>query len=66
MEQHVGIDVSVELSSVCIVDASGKIVREAKVSSEPDVLAHSSKGLASRLLASGSKRVHCLSGCTPA
>jgi hypothetical protein len=26
MEQHAGIDVSLKLSSVCIVDASGKIV----------------------------------------
>jgi hypothetical protein len=31
MEQHAGIDVSLDLSSGCIVDASGKIVREAKV-----------------------------------
>ena len=29
MEQHAGIDVSLELSSVCIMDASGSIVREA-------------------------------------
>jgi hypothetical protein len=27
MEQHAGIDVSLEWSSVCIVDASGKLVR---------------------------------------
>jgi hypothetical protein len=38
MEQHAGIDVSLEWSSVCIVDASGKIVRETKVASEPEVL----------------------------
>ena len=35
MEQHAGIDVSLELSSVCIVDASGKILTEAKVCGEP-------------------------------
>jgi transposase len=29
MEQYAGIDVSLELSSVCIVDAQGKIVKEA-------------------------------------
>jgi transposase len=39
MEHYVGIDVSLEQSSVCIVDARGKIVKEAKVASEPDVLA---------------------------
>ena len=38
MEHYAGIDVSLECSSVCIVDASGKIVREGKVASEPDAL----------------------------
>jgi transposase len=38
MDYYVGIDVSLERSSVCIVDATGRIVREAKVASEPDVL----------------------------
>jgi hypothetical protein len=28
MEHHAGCDVSSELSSVCVVDAQGKIVRE--------------------------------------
>ncbi len=35
MEYYAGIDVSLEASSVCVVDASGKIVKEAKVLSEP-------------------------------
>src|SRR5512143_2070575 len=39
MDYYAGIDVSLEQSSVCVVDANGKIVREAKVSSEPEVLA---------------------------
>ena len=38
MEYFAGIDVSLEQSSVCVVDAAGKIVREAKVASEPDAL----------------------------
>src|ERR1700739_3075023 len=38
MEHYAGIDVSLECSSVCIVDVSGKIVREAKVASEPEAL----------------------------
>ncbi len=38
MEHYAGIDVSLECSSVCVVDASGKIVREAKVASEPTAL----------------------------
>src|SRR5689334_24017472 len=35
MEQYAGIDVSLEFSSVCVVDAAGKIIREARVVSEP-------------------------------
>jgi transposase len=38
MDHYVGIDVSLELSSVCILDATGKIVKEAKVASEPEAL----------------------------
>ena len=38
MEHFAGIDVSLEQSSVCVVDAAGKIVREARVASEPEAL----------------------------
>ena len=38
MEQYAGIDVSLESASICVVDASGRIVREAKVASEPEAL----------------------------
>ena len=38
MEHYAGIDVSLELSSVCVVDGRGKIVKEAKVASEPEAL----------------------------
>lgn len=38
MEHYAGIDVSLECSSVCVVDASGRIVREGKVASEPEAL----------------------------
>jgi transposase len=38
MDHYAGIDVSLEYSSVCVLDGSGKIVREAKVLSEPDTL----------------------------
>ena len=39
MDYYAGIDVSLELSSVCILDASGQIIREAKVASAPEALA---------------------------
>jgi hypothetical protein len=38
MDYYAGIDVSLEQSSVCVVDTSGKIVRESKVASEPEAL----------------------------
>ena len=38
MEYFVGLDVSVKDTSVCIVDETGRIVREVKAASEPDAL----------------------------
>lgn len=38
MNYYAGIDVSLECSSVCVVDATGKIVWERKVASEPAAL----------------------------
>jgi transposase len=38
MDHYAGIDVSLECSSLCVVDVSGKIVRETKVASEPEAL----------------------------
>ena len=45
MEHYVGIDVSLELLSVCVVDGRGKIVKEAKVASEPEALVYFLKEL---------------------
>jgi transposase len=38
MNYYPGIDVSLEDSCICVVDANGKVVREGKVSSEPTAL----------------------------
>jgi transposase len=38
VEHYAGIAVSLERSSVCVVDATGRIIREAKVASEPEAL----------------------------
>jgi transposase len=38
MEHHAGLDVSLEETSLCIVDRAGQIIREAKVASEPEAL----------------------------
>jgi transposase len=38
MEHFAGLDVSVNETSICIVDDAGRIVGETKVASEPDAL----------------------------
>jgi hypothetical protein len=38
MAYFAGLDVSVKETSACIVDDAGKIVREARVSSEPEAI----------------------------
>ena len=38
MHHFAGLDVSVKETSICIVDDTGKIVREVKVASEPEAL----------------------------
>jgi transposase len=38
MEQYAGVDVSLESASVCVVDATGRVVRETKIASEPEAL----------------------------
>src|ERR1700756_4081769 len=45
MQYDAGIDVSLEQSSVCVVNAAGKIVKEAKVATDPHVLVTFFKGL---------------------
>ncbi len=38
MDHFAGLDVSVKDTSVCIVDDTGRIVREVKVASEPEAI----------------------------
>ena len=39
MEHYVGLDVSLKLTAICIVDQAGKIVREGTVASNPEAIA---------------------------
>src|SRR6185312_1170685 len=39
MEQYVGLDVSLKLTAICIVDGTGKIAREGTVPSDPEAIA---------------------------
>src|SRR6266403_5103042 len=38
MEHYVGLDVSLKLTAICIVDRTGKIVREGVVTSDPETI----------------------------
>jgi transposase len=38
MEHYAGLDVSVKETSVCIIDAAGKVIHEVKVATEPEAL----------------------------
>ena len=38
MTYYTGIDVSLEVSHFCVVDAAGSIVKEARVASEPEAI----------------------------
>jgi transposase len=39
MEHYVGLDVSLKLTAICIVDRTGKIERQGVVSSDPEAIA---------------------------
>jgi hypothetical protein len=45
MDHHARIDVSLELSSVCGVHATGYVIREAKITNEPEALTAFLSGL---------------------
>jgi hypothetical protein len=60
MKHCAGIDVSLEYSSVCVVDANGKILREARVASEPEALIAWFRS--SGFSGSGWRPVRCRSG----
>jgi transposase len=38
MEHYVGLDVSIKETSICVVDSAGRVLREVKVSSEPEAI----------------------------
>ena len=64
MEHYAGLDVSLEQTSVCVVDAQGQVVREAKVASEPEALVRFLCGHELRLRGLGWRQVRCRSGST--
>ena len=63
MEYYAGIDVSLESASLCVVDATGRIVREAKLASEPDILIGWFRGLGLAVTRIGLEAGPLPSGC---
>ena len=63
MDYYAGIDVSLECSSVCVVDGGGKILREAKVASKPEALIAWLRGLGLASSGSNWRPDRCRNGC---
>jgi hypothetical protein len=66
VNHYAAIDVSLELSSLCIVDATGKVVKEAKVETRPEALVKFFKDFGLPLTKSALRRAHSRSGSTRA
>ena len=64
MEHHVGIDMSLELSSLCVLDATSKVIRGLKLANEPEALVAFLRGLGVTIVRVGLEQVHCLNGST--
>ena len=64
MEYFAGLDVSVKETSVCIVDDTGRIVREVKVASEPEELLGCWRTLVTTSSGLDWKPGHCRNGFT--
>ncbi len=64
MDHFAGLDVSVKETSVCIVDETGKIVREVKVASEPEALLAVLKNPAYHFKRIGLEAGRCRNGCS--
>src|SRR5271157_4098923 len=62
MTYYAGIDVSLEYSSVCVVDGAGKIMREQKIASEPEALIAWFRGLGFGLEGSAWRLALCRNG----
>ena len=64
MDYFAGLDVSVKDTNVCIVDDTGKIIREVKVASEPEALLAVLKNPACHFKRIGLKPGRCRNGCS--
>ena len=59
---YAGLDVSLELTNVCIVDGDGRRVHESRVGSDPELIATELKRIGDGFVRVGSRRVRYRSG----
>ena len=64
MDHSAGLDVSVKETSICMVDDTGRIVREVKVASEPEALLQVLTNPCYHFKRIGWKPGRCRSGCS--
>jgi hypothetical protein len=64
MDDFAGLDVSVKETSLCIVDDAGRIVREARIASEPEALLAVLRNRPTASSGLGWKLDHCRNGCS--
>ena len=64
MDHFAGLDVSVKETSVCIVDDTGRIVREVRVASEPEALLEVWRTPPTTSSGSDWKPGRCRNGCS--
>lgn len=60
---YAGLDVSLEPTSVCVVDEEGRMVRETKVASKPDAITRELRSLRATMFGLASKLGRFRSGC---
>ena len=53
MNHYAGLDVSLEETAICVVDGTGRIVKEARAASEPEALIAALREIDCRWSASG-------------
>ena len=63
MKQYVGLDVSQDQTSICVVDESGRVLWQGKCASTPEAIAAT---LRSRAPQADWKAARCRSGCVTA
>jgi transposase len=66
MQFFVGIDVSLDSSSICVIDERGVIIKEGKSDSDPAAIARFIRQRGGKSSISGLRPVHSPNGSTPA